>query len=136
MALDIKRSAAADTFTFQLLDGADEPLFDDDGKPVKVTVYGPGSKPFAKAKSAQENRIVQRLQRKGRTDQSPEEKAKQTAEFLADVTVEFSNLDYEGKTGRDLAIAVYSDTSIGFIADQVHKAAHDWANFSTGSAKS
>lgn len=135
MAFDIKSAAARDTYTFQLCDGEDQLLFDEQGEPVEVTVYGPGSKPFQKAKGAQENRIVQRLQRKGRTDQTPEEKQRQQAEFLADVTVEFKRLDYEGKTGRELSMAVYMDTSIGFIGDQVHKAAHDWANFSSGSAK-
>ena len=41
-----------------------------------------------------------------------------------------------GLTGRELFHAVYSDPSIGFIAEQVAKFSGDWANFSKGSAKS
>ncbi len=55
------------------------------------------------------------------------------AEFLASVTVGFRHFEYKDLSGRDLARAVYSDISIGFIADQVMREVGDWANFSSGS---
>ena len=141
MALNIKTRAAKNTSTFQLLDGNDEPLFDLDAEgrptvPVKVTVYGPGSKEFQRAQARANNRNIDLLKKKGKADQSADEKVRQTAEHLADITVNFENLDYDGLAGRELALAVYSDTSLGFIADQVNKHAGDWANFTTGSSKS
>jgi hypothetical protein len=38
-------------------------------------------------------------------------------------------------TSAEMFKAVYLDTSIGFIAEQVNKAIGDWANFTKGSVK-
>lgn len=138
MAINIKAHAAADTHTLHVRGADDEPLYDgegDDRKPVEIVIYGPGTRQYRKAKSDQENRIVARLQKRGATVQSPEARAREQAEFLADVTAEIRCMDYPGEDGqplqgRDLAVAIYRDASIGFIADQVHQVAHNWANFS------
>lgn len=143
MTLNIRSRAAAETLFVHLHDADDSPLYADEAQTeaVGVTIYGPGTKQWQRAKSAQENHFVQRLARRGsKSELSADEKRKQTAEFLADVTVSWHNMSYgEGEdapTGRDLSIAIYTDASIGFIADQVYKAAHDWSLFTKGSAKS
>src|SRR5687768_9968386 len=56
---------------------------DNPDKPVQVVLYGPGSKQFARAQQTNTNRAVDRLKRKGKTDQNEEEKRKENAEFLA-----------------------------------------------------
>ena len=123
--MDIRTKAVAQTSVLELRDANDELI-----PGMAVTVYGPGSKQYAAAQARQSNRMIDALKKKGKTDQSAQQKAAETAEFLADVTVEFSGLEYDALTGRELALAVYSDTSIGFIADQVAKHCSDWANFS------
>jgi len=136
MALNLKTLAASETGVLELRNGDDTPLTTDAGLPVTVTVYGPGSKAFAAAKAAQQNRLIAKLQRRGGAEESPEAKAKNDADFLASITVAMDGVDYDGLTGRELFHAVYSDPSIGFIAEQVAKFSGDWANFSKGSAKS
>lgn len=132
--MDIRTKAVSETGRLHLRDAAEELMYTADGKEVAVNVYGPGSKQYAKAQAAQQNRAVDMLKRKGKTDQTAEQRRQENAEFLADCTESFENVEYDGLTGRALAIAVYSDTSIGFIADQVAKHIGDWANFSKPSA--
>lgn len=129
--MDIRTKAVQPTSRLELRDANDELL-----QGVYVTVYGPGSKQYAAAQSKQQNRMIDALKKKGKTEQTPEKKAAETAEFLADVTVSFDGLEYEGLADRELALAVYSDISIGFIADQVAKHISDWSNFSKVSAPS
>ena len=131
--MDIRTKAVHATSTLHLRDAADELLYDGD-KPVTVTIYGPGSKQFAKAQAAQQNRMLDMLKRKGKTEQTAEQKRAEQAEFLTDCTAEFGNMTYGDLTGAAMSHAVYSDIEIGFIADQVAKHIGDWANFSKPSA--
>ncbi len=130
MTFDISKLAAAETTDVHLRDpGTDDLLHDENGKPVTVTVYGPGSKPYAKARSAAENRAIDKFKRKGKTDQTPEEKLENTVAFLSACTVSLNNFDYKGASDAAAIKAMYGDRTIGFINDQVDKAMGDWANF-------
>jgi len=118
----------------ELLDASEQPMIGEDNKPMTITVYGPGSKSYARAQAANQNRMIDKLKRKGKTEQSAEEKAKEQAEFLAGCTKEFSsNIEYDGQSGEALFKAVYADNSIGFIAEQVGKHIGDWSHFTKGS---
>jgi len=133
--MDIRKFAVEETGVLELRDAADEPMVGDDGKPMTITLYGPGSKPYAKAQAAQQNRMIDKLKRKGKSDQTADEKARETAEFLAGCTKEFSpNIEIDGLTGEALFKAVYSDTSIGFVAEQVGRYLGEWGNFSKPSS--
>lgn len=135
--MDIKKFAVEETSVIDpLLDSKDEPMIDENGKPMTVTVYGPGSKPYAKAQAAQQNRMIDKLKKKGKSDQTAEEKAREQAEFLSACTKEFSpNFEYEGLTGEALLRAVYSETTLGFISEQVGKHIAEWGNFTPGLRK-
>ena len=136
--MDIRKFAVEETGTIHLRDGADELMYADEAKkkPIRIVVYGPGSKTFAKAQAAQNNRTMDRLKRKGKTEKSAAEQAEETAGFLAACTHSFENIEYDKLDGEALYKAVYADTSIGFIADQVNKHLGDWANFTNGANKS
>lgn len=131
---EITSLAAKDTFTHNLVNANDEPLLDADGKPISVTVYGPGSKPYQRANAERSQRLMKRMQRKGKLELSAEEQARENAAFLAACTVSFNGWAYKGDATA--FEAAYADPSIGFIADQVSKAIGDWANFSQTSANS
>lgn len=133
---DIRKFAVSPTSRLHLRDVFDEPMFADEAKtqPIAVNLYGPGSKQFAKAQADQQNRMVDKLKRKGKSGQTAEQIAAERAEFLADCTASFENLEYDNLTGNDLAKAVYADITIGFISDQVAKHIGDWSNFSKPSA--
>ena len=126
---DIRKFAVEKTGRLHLRDAADELMFTAEGAPMAVNLFGPGSKQYAKAAAAQQNRMIDKMKRKGKTEQSAEEKARESADFLADCTESFENVDYDTLTGRDMTLAIYSDQEIGFIADQVAKHLGDWSNF-------
>ena len=134
--MDIKKYAVTPTSKLHLRDANDELMYADDDKtlPICVNLYGPGSKQYARAQAAQNNRMLDKLKRKGKSDQTAEQRAAESAEFLSDCTESFENMEYDALTDRALCMAVYADVSIGFIADQVAKHINDWANFTRPSA--
>lgn len=134
--MDIKKFAVEPTSRLHLRDAGDELMYadGDQSKPIAVNLYGPGSKQYAKAQAAQQNRMMDKLKRKGKTEQSAEQIAAEKAEFLSDITASWENMEYDALEGDALSKAVYSDIRIGFIADQAAKHVGDWANFSKASA--
>jgi len=136
---DITKLAATETSIVELVGGDDAPLYDDKGKRLTITVYGPGTKVYQRAQHRQQNLIMDKLKKRGRMDQSAEEKALEQAEFLASCTVSFNGFAYppaDGLEGQDLFRKAYADPSIGFIAAQVAAHINDWANFTKSSAES
>lgn len=127
--MDIRKYAVEPTSKLHLRDANDELMYTDEGKQVAVNLYGPGSKQYARAQAAQNNRLLDKLKRKGKSDQTAEQRAAESSEFLADCTESFENLEYDNLAGRELFMAVYADVSIGFVADQVAKYISDWSNF-------
>jgi hypothetical protein len=98
-----------------------------------VTCFGPGSKAYQKAQSASQNKLIDRMKRKGNVDQTPEEKLAQQAEFLVACTDSMTGLTSGDLTGPALFRAVYSDSEVGFISEQVAKFIGDWSNFTKAS---
>jgi len=133
--MDIRKFSAQNTGRLVLKTAGDEIMTDDSGKEMAIVYFSPGSKEYSRATSKMNNRNIERLRKKGKIDQTPEQKTAEAAEFLADCTQSFENIDYDKLQGRELFIAVYSDLSLGFIADQGAKYISDWANFSQGLVK-
>ena len=59
---DITTLSAAETSTVELLGGDDAPLYDDKGKPLSITVYGPGTKVYQRAQARQVRRHARQRQ--------------------------------------------------------------------------
>ena len=136
---DITTLSAADTSIVELVGGDDAPLYDDKGKRLSITVYGPGTKVYQRAQSRQQNLLVDKIKKRGRMDQTAEEKLAEQAEFLAACTVSFNAFTYppaEGLEGQELFRKAYADPSIGFIATQGAAHINDWANFTKSSEQS
>lgn len=133
----IRDFAVEETGVLELLDAADEPMMGADGKRMTITMYSPGSKQYAKAQAAKQNRMIEKLRKKGKIDETAEQKRREEAEFLADCTKEFSsNIEADGLVGKELFKSVYSDISIGFVAEQAGKFGGEWGNFSKPSTTS
>ncbi len=143
MKFNIALLACTATAALHVKNPAGELLFADDNReqPVRIHLYGPGSKQYAVIESRQSARALKRMQdNDGKiTAATPEERAAETAEDLAALTSHFENFDYqpEGATepvvGDDLHRAVYANQSLGFITRQVGKFVGDWGNFSAAS---
>lgn len=124
---EITNIAAKDTFTLELLDGNEEPLRDADGKPLSVTVYGPGSRAYQRVSAARQQRVIDSMVKRGKVKMSAEEQQRETAAFLAACTVSFNGWAYQGDATA--FEAAYLDPTIGFISKQVEKAIENWGNF-------
>jgi hypothetical protein len=133
--MDVSALKVADTAAIHVKNAAGEPLYDGD-KPVRIIIYGPGSRQFATVETRQTNRAVRRMaENDGKiTAATAEERVAETAEDLAAVTVAFENLSLGDKQGHELFLAVYGDPALGFIARQVSRHLADWGNFKPGSA--
>lgn len=109
------------------------------GVPMSVTVYGPGSKQFKAAKSAQSNRNMKRARASGgRVETTADEEAGDVAAFLATITVSLNNFNYKGlpSDSRDTFRAMYLDRKMGWITDQVNGQAGDWGRFTKAAPSS
>ncbi len=138
---DISQIAVNDTASLHVKNAKGEPMFNKDGQPWRIHLYGPGSRQFAAIEAKQSARALKRMQdNDGKaTVAPPEERAQQTAEDLAAITARFENFGYSkagDKQGTELFEALYLDRSLGFITRQVSKFVDDWGNFSGGSASS
>lgn len=138
---DIRKFAVEETAVLHLKDANDELMYADgaDGqpdtnKPMRIKLYGPGSKKYAKVQAANNNKLFTRLKKKGKEDQSADDKAQESADTLTQLTHSFENIGYDALAGEALHKAVYLDTTIGFIATQVNAYLNDWANFTKASA--
>jgi hypothetical protein len=82
---------------------------------------------------------MDKIKKRGKMDQSAEEKLAEQADFLAACTLSFNGFTYppaEGTEGADHFRKAYADPSIGFIAAQVAAHINDWANFTKSSGLS
>lgn len=131
---DIRRFALEQSAAIHLRDGADNLMYadDKDAKPMVINVYGPGTKAYAAAEKRNADRMMENLRRKGKTADA----AEMRVDFLVAITKSFENIEYDKLEGDALYRAVYSDTSIRFIADQVNAYVGDTVNFTKNSQKS
>jgi len=134
----------AETGVLHLKDAEDALMYADgaDGKPdltkpMRIRLYGPGSKQYARALNERQNHNVDLLKRKGKTKESAEEAARTNAEFLTGCTQAFENIESDsGTTGEALWMETYTDQGLSFVRDQVAAFLNETSNFSTPSTTS
>ncbi len=113
----------------------------DNGKPVGIDLFGPGSEEAQRVEARQTERAMKRMQdNDNKFSMPPVETARAEAtEDLVAITSGFRNIERDGEdgqplTGVDLYRAVYSDPKLGWIKDQVEKMKRDWGKFMPGSS--
>ena len=123
----------AETGVLHLKDAANKLMYadgengkPDKSKPMRVHLYGPGSKQYARALNAKQNHHVDLLKSGGKTEESAEEAAQSNAEFLTACTHSFENID-------DAPMDVYLNQKLSFIRDQIAVFLKETGNFTTGS---
>jgi hypothetical protein len=133
---DMLQYAARDTAWVHLKDAAGNPMFkdDDETKPRRVNLYGPGTRQHAQAAARKQSSSLSRLREQ--REVGPDEVLQEDAEFLAAVTHSFENVDIGELSGRELALALYRERKLGFIVEQLGKFQADWKHFTPGSATS
>lgn len=130
---DLSAFEVSETATLDVQGLDQEPLLYR-GRPVRITVHGPGSAVYVRAESraAQASQARAMAVLRGKASKNDlEEQRQQTAEKLAAVTVVIDNFPVPGG-----ALALYSNPRLGYITNQVDRFLADWANFKPASAKS
>lgn len=126
-----------------LKDGNDELMYadgedgkPDESKPMRVHLYGPGSKQYERALNAKQNHQLDLMKAKGKAKETEAEAAQSNAEFLADCTHSWENVESEnGHAGRDLSMEIYLNRKLRFVRDQVATFVNETANFTKPSSK-
>lgn len=139
MAFDITKVRALETAKIELVKGDGSPLHDDEGNVLSVTVHGPGSKLWQQADAERNRKRTARIEKnRGKLTAALDNAREDEIDFLTAVTVSFNGWEYPGEfaTNRDMFRAAYTDDTIGYIRDHVHKEATDWSVFTRGSATS
>lgn len=134
---DITQKRALETADIELVTGDGSPLLDDDGNVLSVTVHGPGSKVWEQADAERNRKRASRIEKnRGKLSAALNGAQDDEIEFLCRVTVSFNGWTYPGEwqTKGDMFKACYSDPTLGFIRDHVHKEAGEWSAFTKGSA--
>lgn len=136
---DITKKRALETARIDLVAGDGAPLYDDEGNVLSVTVHGPGSKVWQQADAERNRRRTARIEKnRGKLAAALEGGREDEVDFLCSITVSFNGWEYPGEfaTKGDMFRAAYSDPTIGYIRDHVHKEANEWSAFTQGSARS
>lgn len=134
--IKISELGAQDVAPLHLKNETGEPMYfkgeGDDDQPVQIFVYGPGSDIYRQAQQRAQRRTMA-IAKKGRRaleERTPDERAKDVADLLADITHSVVGLDLEGKPLRQAMCDLYANPRCGWVAFQVNEFGADWANFS------
>ncbi len=104
------------------------------GKPLTITVYGPGSKTFKAAQAVSQRAHVDTFKR-GKSKETPDQTAARQSRFLASCTVSFNNFGYQGmEPGFEMFRQCYLDPKMGWLFEQVNQELGDWGNFTKDSS--
>lgn len=139
MPFDITQKRAVETADIKLKNGDGSIMLDAEGNPLSVTVCGPASKTWSAANAELNRKRAKKLQDGGgKIAAALEDATAEQINFLCAVTVGFKgDIEHpDAKNKGDLARAIYSDESLGFIRDQVFAEANSWEAFTGGSATS
>lgn len=102
------------------------------GEQVRVYVFGPSTKQYAKAKDLMDKeaakRVLNAMGQKGRKRDDEDKEADE--KFLTAITKEIENFPFPGGPA-----AVYREPRLKYIADQVRSHLNDLGNFYPGGAK-
>lgn len=149
---DIRKIAIDLTADMPVRDVDGEVVKGDDGKELSITLYGPGSKEFVRARIELQAELMAAMAEAQADTKTPakgkgkskkektvdveeveevdtESSPRRTAEFLAKITKSFNGFDYPGGPK-----AMYMDATLGHIAEDADKFAGKRGNFKPKSA--
>ncbi len=142
MTFDIKKYRAMESAPIELVDGEANPIYNEQGDPMSVTVFGPGSKIWQQAEAEMRRRKVSRIDKaRGKLTAAVDNDREDEIEFLVRITVSLNGWTYPHPEGgqwpaaAEMYRALYSDDEVGFIRDHLYREARDWGNFTKASAK-
>ena len=125
---------------FLHLKGPDGVHLYENGEPVGIDLFGPGSRESAQVEERSSARAVKRMtDNDNKMTLAPiDDRRREAAEDLAALTAGFRHIERDDADGKPLAgsalyRAVYSDPELGWINEQALKFQRDWGKFTPGS---
>jgi len=114
------------------------PLLDENNQPCFARVHSPASKVWEVANATRRRKAMKRVRDAGGKLEASVDDSADSIEFLIAVTEEFVGVEMplpEGESGAKAMVrAIYSNSALGFIRDQIEAASSDWGSFTDGSA--
>lgn len=133
--MDLSTLSASETAVIKLLHPATGEPLTDNGEPLTVSVYGPGTVQHQQMRSARDRRIMaaamaaNKAGKKPADIADPDKERADTAADLAACTASIGGWDYKGATDAAAIKSAYADASMSWLADQVSRGLGDWATF-------
>lgn len=138
--MDLFTLSAAETAVIKLLHPATGEPLTEDGEPLTVSVYGPGTAQHQQMRTARDRRIMAAAMAANKAGKKPADLADpdkeriDTAADLAACTASINGWTYKGATDAAAIKAAYADASMSWLADQVSRGLGDWSTFLPESA--
>lgn len=126
MTFDIRKLAISATAIMPVRDAAGVEQFDENGQPIGIEFYGPGTLQFVRAKHDLVEKRRKQIGKNAERDAGDD--IKDAAEFLTKVTKRLVNFDFPGG-----ARALYEDMTLGHIAEEADQFVGKRGNFKPSS---
>lgn len=134
---DITSLRVKNTADMPVTDAAGDPVIGDDGNPLSITLFSPGTKQFRQARYTADKkssaRVMAQMQGKPDGKETADTRADERAEFLASVTESFNGFSYGTGTGQAMFRDFYRDGYLYFVADAADKFLGEAGNFKPAS---
>lgn len=127
---DLSQFEAQDTAILDVQNMKDDGPLLYSSQPVRIHLHSPGSAIYVRAQAKLQRANDARMQammRGKKLNETPEEKRRRNAEYLAELTSHIENFPIPGGP-----LALYDNPKLGYITSQVDRFVSDWANFSKG----
>lgn len=125
--IDTSDLEVEDTTIVELDDKHGNELLGKNGERRSITIWGPGTAQFAKARAQAKVRSMKSI-RNSKPD--PEGDNAATAAFLSAITISFNNFDIaDADQTQKVFREFYLNPKVGYITNKVDSAGGDWANF-------
>ena len=133
-AFNLANYEAADTGLLEVLNQRKVPLLGNDGQPVTIELYGPGSEQYVKVQaeidSASQARVFANMRGgKAAKDSADQARADRIRKLSACTKAISPNFPLSPD-------ALYKNSKLGYITNQVAEYLEDWANFPAACAAS
>lgn len=129
--MSLKKYSLAETSTLHIQTPDGDLMYMDDAqkKPVRLHLFGVGSKQYQNAERKRQDALANKFKRYKNKTIPSEELEELRVDFLVRCVSGSENFELDGQKDDELYRAVFSDRSLVFITEQVERFISDQANF-------
>jgi len=133
MAIDLTKKLIPTVGYVRVKNAGGSIMADANGDGAYSRMHSPASKVWEVANAARRRKLMQKVREQGGKIEAAVEDPEDIIDFLCAITEEFINLEVplpEGESGAKAMVrAIYSNSRLGFIRDQMDDDQKDWGAF-------